>query len=281
MEKETSSTNNRTSQDDPRIVALVRGYARLSEQVKVLTEQIKELQNEAIQPRDDLKVESILAEFHQKQERETYAASPTPHGRTPPEPDEKEETPKHLEPKEPRRKWQGLKLAGDIAFYGVLVFLVISALFIRATSNGSPRSLAGFSGMIVLSGSMQAEIPKDSLVVARQVDPKTLQIGDDITFMANPTTTVTHRIIGIIENYEGTGQRAFQTQGIMNDEPDAQPVPAVNVVGKVIWHSLIVGQIASFIGEYWIFILFVLAVLIGLTAVLKHIYRKEPKQIAH
>lgn len=278
MEKETSSTNNRTPQDDPRIDALVRGYARLSEQVEVLTEQIKRLQNEEIQPRDDLTVKSTPSGLYQKQE-----VSPASQGRDSlwTELDKQKKVPKYLVPEKQSRKRQGLKLAGNIVFYGALVFLIISALFIRATSNGSPRSLAGFSGMIVLSGSMQAEIPKGSLVVARQVDPKTLQIGDDITFMANPTTTVTHRIIGIIENYEGTGQRAFQTQGIMNDEPDAQPVPAVNVVGKVIWHSLIVGQIASFIGEYWIFILFVLAVLIGLTAVLKHIYRKEPKQTAH
>ena len=159
--------------------------------------------------------------------------------------------------------------------------MIISALFIRTTSNGSPRSLAGFTGMVVLSGSMQAEIPKGSLVIAQQVDPKTLQIGDDITFMANPTTTVTHRIIGIIEDYEDTGQRAFQTQGIMNDEPDAQPVPAVNVVGKVIFHSEVLGQIAGFMGQYWLFILFAAAVVIGLTVILKRIYQKEPKQTAH
>ena len=71
MEKKTSSKNNRTPQDDPRIDALVRGYSRLSEQVEVLTEQIKVQKHQV----DDLTVESILAEFHQKQERKTHAAS--------------------------------------------------------------------------------------------------------------------------------------------------------------------------------------------------------------
>ena len=79
---------------------------------------------------------------------------------TPPEPAEKEEAPKHLQPEKPHRKRQGLKLAGNIVFYSALVFLIISALFIRTTSNGSPWSLAGFTGMVVLSGSMQAEIPQ-------------------------------------------------------------------------------------------------------------------------
>ena len=275
--KETPSANKSPPKDDPRIDALIRGYAHLSEQVEVLTEQVK-IQKHQV---DDLTVDAILAEFHQKQERKTHADSPTPYGRTPPEPAEKEEAPKHLQPEKPHRKRQGLKLAGNIVFYSALVFLIISALFIRTTSNGSPRSLAGFTGMVVLSGSMQAEIPKGSLVIAQQVDPKTLQIGDDITFMANPTTTVTHRLIGSIEDYEDTGQRAFQTQGIMHDEPDAQPVPAVNVVGKVIFHSEVLGQIAGFMGQYWLFILFAAAVVIGLTVILKRIYQKEPKQTAH
>lgn len=79
---------------------------------------------------------------------------------------------------------------------------------------------------------------KAAPVVSRRTDPSTLEIGDDITFMTGETTTVTHRIIGIVENYADTGQRAFQTQGVMNRTPDSQLVPAVNVVGKVVFHSL-------------------------------------------
>lgn len=340
--KETPLTNKSPPQDDPRIDALVRGYARLSEQVEALTEQIKEQQSQPDKPHKGLTVDDILAELYGKQEEST--PSPISQGRAPPEsaeekadsyeelmaqadrflshlhqPDPQELSFPAKEPEEadnspavreeagfqkqirkepvqtqtpakrerlqkraveepPSRKKQILKTTGSIVFYCFLVFLVIAALFIRATSSGSPRSLAGFTGMIVLSGSMQSEIPQGSLVIARQVDPETLEIGDDITFMANQTTTVTHRIIGIIEDYEGTGQRAFETQGVMNARPDAQPVPAVNVVGKVIWHSLVLGQIASFIGDYWMFLLFVLVVVIGLAVVLKRIFRKEPKQ---
>lgn len=272
--KETPLTNKSPPQDDPRIDALVRGYARLSEQVEALTEQIKEQQSQPDKPHKELTVDDILAELHGKQE--DSAPSPVSQGRAPPEP--AEEKTKYPAPEKPSSKRAWLKLAGNVAFYSVLALLIIFSLFIRATSSGSPRSLAGFTGMIVLSGSMQSEIPKGSLVVARQVDPETLEIGDDITFMANQTTTVTHRIIGIIEDYEGTGQRAFETKGIMNDEPDAQPVPAVNVVGKVVFHSLVLGYIASFIGDYWPFLLFALAVIIGLVISLKRIFRKEPKQ---
>lgn len=304
--KETPSTNKSPPNSDPRIDALIRGYTRLSEQVEALTEQIEKQQYQAEKQKANLTVDSILADLHQKQKLPSSAAdlqgraSPEPtkeetdsspavrEEASPPKqkrkepvqaraPAKREKLQKREEEEEPSRKKRFFKTAGTILFYCSLVFLVVSALFIRATSS-SPRSLAGFTGMIVLSGSMQSEIPQGSLVIAQQVDPETLQIGDDITFMANQTTTVTHRIIGIIEDYEGTGQRAFETQGVMNARPDAQPVPAVNVVGKVIWHSLIMGQIASFIGEYWMFLLFVLVVIIGLAIALKHIYKKEPKQ---
>lgn len=285
--------NSPIQQSDPRIDELVRGYSSLSKQIEALTEQVKKQQEEVNKAKDELALDAILTEL------EKLPFSSASQGRAPPEqPAEKrnvqrpptvkavsqqspakgETEQKQPLPKGMRRKRQGLKMAGSVAFYAALMLLIVIALFIRVTSNGSPRSLVGFTGMIVLTESMQSEIPKGSLVIAQQVDPKTLQIGDDITYMANQTTTVTHRIVGIVENYENTGQRAFQTQGIMNAQPDKQPVHAANVVGKVVFHSVVLGMIAGFIGEYWMFLLFALAVVIGLVVVLKRICKKEPKE---
>ena len=55
----------------------------------------------------------------------------------------------------------------------------------------------------------------------------------------------------MIENYKDTGQRAFETQGIMNAKPDEQPVPAGNVVGKVIFHSYVLGRAFAVPSEHW------------------------------
>lgn len=158
--------------------------------------------------------------------------------------------------------------------------LILIALFVRTTSDGTPRTLAGYSGMIVLTGSMQSEIPRGALVITRQVDPSTLKIGDDITYMANKTTSVTHRIIGITEKDQNTGERAFETQGVMNPEPDKNPVPAVNVVGKVVFHSEVLGIVARFVGAYWPVLLLILVVCIVLINVLNRIYSDPPEQAA-
>ena len=163
---------------------------------------------------------------------------------------------------------------GDAVFYLALIAVVVGVLFFSG-NEGGPKSFAGYSVFTVLSSSMESEIPKGSLVVTKQVDSSELQIGDDITYLSNPTTTVTHRIVGITERYADTGQRAFTTQGVMNSAPDKQPVPAANVVGKVIYHSLFLGQAASFLKEHWLILLVLAVLLLGLFRALKVAFGKD------
>ena len=273
--------------EDPRIDVLIGAYRNLAVKVDLLQEQIQELDKELSRQKDST-VDAILAELHQEKEQGAFPS--TSHERAPMpdnKPEAKEEPvgqeakPQHsASAKAGPKKGRAGKIIGECVFYGLLLLLLLGAVFVRTTSDGSPRSLAGYSGMIVLTESMQSEIPKGSLVITKTVDPQSLQIGDDITYMANQTTSVTHRIVGITENYENTGQRAFQTQGIMNREPDKQTVPAINVVGKVVFHSEVLGTVASFIGQYWPLLLFILAVAFGLLYVLGRIFKSPPKKPA-
>lgn len=164
-------------------------------------------------------------------------------------------------PKE-RRRW------GDVLFYLVLLAIVVGALMWKESTT-TVRTFAGFSAFTVLSGSMETEIPKGSLIITRQVDPDTLQVGDDITYMRDATTTITHRIVEIVEDYQQTGQRAFRTQGVMNAEPDKQLVPAVNVVGKVVFHSHLAGQVVGVVSRYWHLAVLFLLLFGGLYAALR------------
>lgn len=161
------------------------------------------------------------------------------------------------------RKW------GDILFYGVLLVVVVVVLVWKGNATSSVRTFAGFSAFTVLSGSMETEIPKGSLILVRQVDPNTLQVGENITYMRDAETTITHRIVEIVEDYQQSGQRAFRTQGIMNSEPDKQLVPAVNVVGKVVFHSYVLGQIVDAISQYWHLVVLFFMLFGGLYAALR------------
>ena len=170
---------------------------------------------------------------------------------------------------EQKPKSKGATILGNIAFYGLLVALVLGAFLLKSHSSGAPFTFAGHAAFTVLTSSMEDTYPKGSLVVTKSVEPQELQIGDDITFMISQNSSVTHRIIGIIESYQNTGQRAFETKGTMNENPDKEPAIAANVVGKVIFCSVLLGQIAAFITKNWPFMLFLIVVLFGLVAFLK------------
>ncbi|HJA80591.1 MAG TPA: signal peptidase I [Candidatus Mediterraneibacter intestinipullorum] len=175
---------------------------------------------------------------------------------------EKEKSPEEAGKPREREKKKGL--FWDVVFYLSLIALVAGVLLVKSGGNGAPVSIGGFSIHTVLTSSMEDELPQGTLVVTRQVDPASLQIGDDITYMRDETTTVTHRIVGIIEDYDGTGQRAFETRGTMNKEKDRLPVPAANVVGKVVFHNDVLGHIMSFLSRFWHLLLLFLLLFAGL-----------------
>ena len=186
----------------------------------------------------------------------------------------KKTAPETKQKKEKKHGW-----IGDLIFYVLLFGMVIGALALKGIDNDAPKSIAGISIFSVLTGSMENEIPKGSLVVTKHLEPSELKIGDDITFMANETTTITHRIVGIIDNYEQTGQRAFVTKGTMNKDKDKLPVPAVNVIGKVIYHNYTLGKIRDFISQNIIIILVMLVLIWALFYVLRSIFKKDTEEM--
>jgi signal peptidase len=151
----------------------------------------------------------------------------------------------------------------NIVFYLVMTFIIILVYLFanNQAESGPPRNFFGYSPMTILTTSMQSVLPKDSLIITKYVDPDSLVIGDDITFLLENNTTMTHRIIDIQENIAGTRERGFKTQGVDNPLPDEDIVYGPNVVGKVIYNSLLLGQILLLIRENLI-IVFILLVLI-------------------
>lgn len=165
----------------------------------------------------------------------------------------------------------------DLVFYGILLLLIIAALAVSGNGKSGPRVIGGYSAFLVLTGSMENVIPQGSLVFTKTVDPNELNIGDDITYMVNENTTVTHRIIDIKEEYLDTGARVFYTQGTMNMEPDRNPVAAVNVVGKVIYHNKMLGMIVNFGQKNWPLVLFFIVVILFFLKGAERILQNEPE----
>ena len=76
-----------------------------------------------------------------------------------------------------------------------IVFVVLVALMALALVGARIFGLRVFS---VLSGSMEPEYYTGDLIYVKPVDPETVEVGDDITFVLNKDLVVgTHRVIRI------------------------------------------------------------------------------------
>ncbi|MCL2352258.1 MAG: signal peptidase I [Firmicutes bacterium] len=174
---------------------------------------------------------------------------------------------------EPRGKKRPVfRMISNLVFYLAIAGILFTSV-VYSSGNKGVLNVLGYSFLDVVSGSMQREIPKGSLVIIRAFDPERLIVGDDITYMRQDNSTVTHRIIQIIEDYQGGGERGFVTKGLENADPDENVVRASAVVGKVAWHVPGLGFTLTYIAGHiaLVLVIFGSAILfsVGLGALLR------------
>ncbi|MDR2752812.1 MAG: signal peptidase I [Oscillospiraceae bacterium] len=164
---------------------------------------------------------------------------------------------------------------GNLLFWVAFAFAFFAVLAFGIGGNGS-RNIFGYSFFEVLTTSMQREIPQGSLVLVKKAAAADIKKGDDITFLIDDKkTTVTHRVVSVLEDYDDSGQRGFQTQGVENPSPDQDIVYAENVVGRVVWHLPFFGQALAWMKENWWICLLVVGGVTGTAAALKILFKKE------
>ena len=131
---------------------------------------------------------------------------------------------------------------------GLLVFSILMGALVFASA--ALPSLMGLKSMVVSSGSMEPGIRTGDVVIVRPItDPRTIRLGDVITFSPySRQGMVTHRVIEITEIDGGT---YFRTQGDANHTPDANLAPAGAVFGKVSLTLPKAGYLLYFASTLW------------------------------
>ena len=156
-------------------------------------------------------------------------------------------------------------ISGIINFISIAIIIVaIYVLFVAInTKSGDAPQIFGYSAFRVMTGSMEPELPVDSFIVVKTVDPKELQVGDVISFYSKDEQISgmvnTHRIVEIGENESG---RYFSTKGDANHVVDEQPVLESEIIGKVVWSSLLVGKLVRLASNPLVFFPIVLLPLV-------------------
>jgi len=112
----------------------------------------------------------------------------------------------------------------------MILILFVSGV-ILLNSYIQPNEVPSFWGwkpFIVLSGSMESEIITGDIAVVKEVDTKTLKVGDIIAFRESDDIVITHRIIGITEV---EGETRYITKGDNNNIEDSGYVLPSQVEG--------------------------------------------------
>lgn len=138
-----------------------------------------------------------------------------------------------------------------------LGLLLLIAIVVPFVIYAIPGAVGAEGSYVVLSGSMEPSISTGDVVIVDGVEPADIEERDVITYRRNDADTpTTHRVVGI--NEEG-GELSFVTQGDANDQPDASPVPAPQVMGQVVFAIPYIGYVIEFVNTPTGFIALVVA----------------------
>lgn len=132
---------------------------------------------------------------------------------------------------------KALNIVKNILIYLIVAFAVCMMIFTIVsvtTLDKTERSLFGFKAFVVLTDSMSAtDFKAGDLVIVKEVDAKTLQVGDIISYRSTNFEhyyeVVTHKIG--TKWIDRTGRANFTTYGTTTGISDEEIVNETNVLG--------------------------------------------------
>ncbi len=151
-----------------------------------------------------------------------------------------------------------------VVFIPIILVNVVLIVKTYITPDHIP-SVAGYSPVICLSGSMEETFSTGDMIFIRRVgDPAALSEGEVICYLTDEGTAVTHRIVEVTEL---DGQLRYVTQGDANDAADQLAVAPEQVEGVYTGvHIPKLGSLAMFMQTTTGMIVFIvcpLLVLVG------------------
>ena len=177
-----------------------------------------------------------------------------------------------------------LTVIGVILCVILIPILIINiTLIIRSYTNSDEvPSVGGVSPMIVLTDSMYPTIKSGDLVICKTAKAEDVKEGDIMSFFdpaGNGSTVVTHRVVEVITNEDGS--LSFRTRGDANNADDSELVPEKNVIG-IYWKKIPgAGNVAMFMQTTQGLIICVICPIVLLVTydiIRRRLYEKQQKK---
>ena len=112
-------------------------------------------------------------------------------------------------------------------------------------NNNKIPDIFGFTPYIIVSGSMEPNIPVDNIIITRKVKPEDIKVGDVISFKdKNEDIVITHRVV---EVKDINGIYFYQTKGDNNSSVDQNLVPYSQIQGKYMFKVPFLGKLITYV----------------------------------
>ena len=158
----------------------------------------------------------------------------------------------------------------------ILIFLLLNTILQRFMPQDS--NLIKYRTYNIVTRSMEPELIVGDIILVKKVDPKDINVGDNITFQGTlgdmKGKTITHEVINIRQEQ---GKYVFTTQGKSNLSIDPEVWEQL-VFGKVVYKFKILSFLSRLIKTWYGFLFIVAIPLITLLYTEIKEMRKEIKE---
>ncbi len=148
-------------------------------------------------------------------------------------------------------------------FFAIIILYLLFIVLQRITNNAS---IFGYRVFNIASASMEPVYNVGEVILTKEVDPSSLKVGDDITYLGEKGDfngkIITHRIVEIDEK-AADGSKLFTVKGLNNSQEDPV-VEEDQVYGKAVYKLKLISLINKLVRNKYgfFFLVFVPLVLV-------------------
>lgn len=123
----------------------------------------------------------------------------------------------------------------------VVLCLIVAAVIIFQKITDSNKSIGGYRIFRVITGSMEPEYDVGEVVISKEVDPNSIEVGDDIVYLGTygeyKGKIIMHSVVAI--DKDENGNLNFHAKGLHSSSVEDPQIKANQIYGVVKFKSII------------------------------------------
>ena len=123
----------------------------------------------------------------------------------------------------------------------VALCLIVAAIIVFQKITNNNKSIGGYRIFRVITGSMEPEYDVGEVVISKEVDPNSIEVGDDIVYLGTygeyKGKIIMHSVVAI--DKDENGNLNFHAKGLHSSSVEDPQIKANQIYGVVKYKSII------------------------------------------